>query len=46
MANIAKSLIWFENENLKQNHRFGYTALIGMPGVISLTLHSRAVGKH
>jgi hypothetical protein len=44
-SHSAKSLIWFENENLKQNNRFGYTALIGMRGVISLTLHSRAVRR-
>jgi hypothetical protein len=33
-------------EKLKQNHRFGYSAFAGMPGVISLTLHSRAVVLH
>jgi hypothetical protein len=31
---------------LKQNNRFGYSVFAGMSGIISLTLHSRAVGKH
>jgi hypothetical protein len=31
---------------LKQNNRFGYSVFAGMSGIISLTLHSRAVGWH
>jgi diaminopimelate epimerase len=30
-------------KKLKQNNRFGYSAFAGMSGIISLTLHSRAV---
>jgi hypothetical protein len=44
-SNPAKSLIWFKNENLKQNNRFGYSVFAGMSGIISLTLHSRAVRR-
>jgi hypothetical protein len=31
---------------LKQNNRFGYSVFAGMSGIISLTLHSRAVVAH
>jgi hypothetical protein len=31
-SNPAKSLIWFENENLKQNNRFGYSAFAETSG--------------
>jgi hypothetical protein len=43
--NPAKSLIWFKNENLKQNNRFGYSALTGMSGVITLRFIAGALWR-